>query len=855
MDFFSQTYNALRGPTGAPQSPLETIQRLAGRLSPSTLLADRRAAVLSLKGLSRDWRSEVGETALPGLLEVLENDAEIDSEIAKAVLETLHLLCDVGDASPSAESKALALKYSDEVLKTDKPTQKLFVLLGDQNFYVKYSALQLLATLLHNRRQLVQSYFLKAQDAPANVLGTLDDRREIIRNEGLILIQSLTSQSPDIQKLLAFEGAFDKLFGLIQKEGGVDGGPTVRDCLTCVDGLLRLNTSNQTFFRETGLVGFLTSQLLFPMNLPPQEPTPQEFALQLWDPQKTANVRLVIGILGLLVSSKGSNEAETNLLLRCLVELALASNAPTVLKTQALQLLPANLTFPLISHMVTPYLPVPDTNGEEWDRLEPIVALDALIDLIVLGEYGGNVEGETRQKAKESLLLRTAGATAFENYTRKEELRLMILQAMLPNEARSDPNALRPTPALLQCLAAPPTSPLSPTSLLSTQLAALLFSSLIRSSSRCKQIARQLKPSVVGTSAGQQFFIPADGSPSTSQQPAPPESGDDEPQTLIALLAEHLSLAFLSRTHAASAETERDAREWDRLVIVYLSLLAQWLWEDPKAVREYLENGGLGMLVEPINQTNNVDPIVQGLCAFLLGVCYEFNRDSGEITRSTIHSIITRLSADALIGRMARVREDERFRAIGPEEIVLPYRFPAMHSAPAEEVEVEIWFDWPFVDFWKSNYYTIQRAVTLDPDTLSSASGENAESAMLVVSLQEVIRNQAAQIEELQTQLNSAQSEKQAEVQQVQNKIASAIVASSAEISDLKSQIESLKSELEDVKRKSSDAEKEQEDLLVLLDELSAKRKRDKETMRRVGLEVSEDEGDGDEEDAEAEDD
>ena len=188
MDFFSQTYNALRGPTGAPQSPLEAIQRLAGRLSPSTLLADRRAAVLSLKGLSRDCKADVGHYALSGLLEVLENDAEIDADIGKATLETLVVLCDVGDASPSAESKALGLKHTDEVLKTDKPAQKLFTLLGEQNFYVKYSALQLLATLLHNRRQVVQSYFLKAQNvnAPANVLATLDDRREIIRNGKLI---------------------------------------------------------------------------------------------------------------------------------------------------------------------------------------------------------------------------------------------------------------------------------------------------------------------------------------------------------------------------------------------------------------------------------------------------------------------------------------------------------------------------------------------------------------------------------------------------------------------------------------------------------------------------------------------
>lgn len=45
--------------------------------------------------------------------------------------------------------------------------------------------------------------------------------------------------------------------------------------------------------------------------------------------------------------------------------------------------------------------------------------------------------------------------------------------------------------------------------------------------------------------------------------------------------------------------------------------------------------------------------------------------------------------------------------------------------------------------------------------------------------------------------------------------------------------------------------EKEQEDLLVLLDEVSSKRKRDKDRMRQAGLEVSEDEGDEGDEDEE----
>lgn len=189
MDFLTNTYNALRTPQGGPQSPSETISRLADRLSPSTLLADRRASVLALKGLARDWKAEVSENSLQGLLGVLENDAEIDADIAKAVLETLIILCDVGDASPPADSRTLALRNSDDILKTPTPIQKLFNLLTDTNFYVRYSALQFLGILLHNRRQVVQTYFLSTQTAPAALLSVLEDKREITRNGAYVLRQ------------------------------------------------------------------------------------------------------------------------------------------------------------------------------------------------------------------------------------------------------------------------------------------------------------------------------------------------------------------------------------------------------------------------------------------------------------------------------------------------------------------------------------------------------------------------------------------------------------------------------------------------------------------------------------------
>lgn len=177
MDFLSQTYIALRGPTGAPQLPVDTIAKLNDRLSPSTLLADRRAAVLSLKGLARDCKAEVGERALSGLIQVLQNDAEIDADIGKAVLETLHHLCEVGDVS-----KELGLKHTDAFLANEQATHTLFTLLADSHFYVRYGTLQLLATLLQNRRSVVQGYFLKAPNGAPSIISVLGDEREIIRN-------------------------------------------------------------------------------------------------------------------------------------------------------------------------------------------------------------------------------------------------------------------------------------------------------------------------------------------------------------------------------------------------------------------------------------------------------------------------------------------------------------------------------------------------------------------------------------------------------------------------------------------------------------------------------------------------
>jgi hypothetical protein len=56
-----------------------------------------------------------------------------------------------------------------------------------------------------------------------------------------------------------------------------------------------------------------------------------------------------------------------------------------------------------------------------------------------------------------------------------------------------------------------------------------------------------------------------------------------------------------------------------------------------------------------------------------------------------------------------------------------------------------------------------------------------------------------------------------------------------------------LKEQLGAFEDKRKDVEKEQEDLLVLLDEVTSKRRKDKARLREAGLEVSEDEAEDDE--------
>ena len=56
MDFLTRGYKGLLGEKGQPQTAEDTVIKLCDRAANSTLLEDRRAAILGLKGLSREYK-------------------------------------------------------------------------------------------------------------------------------------------------------------------------------------------------------------------------------------------------------------------------------------------------------------------------------------------------------------------------------------------------------------------------------------------------------------------------------------------------------------------------------------------------------------------------------------------------------------------------------------------------------------------------------------------------------------------------------------------------------------------------------------------------------------------------------
>ncbi|KAM5194814.1 general vesicular transport factor p115 isoform 2-T2 [Mantella aurantiaca] len=291
--------NFLRGVMGGQQSSgvqpsgAETIQKLCDRVASSTLLDDRRDAVRALKSLSKKYRLEVGTQAMDQLLNVLQTDRS-DSEIIGYALDTLYNIVsnDIEEAEENQQVQTddLGVQFTELFMKQQENVTLILSILEEFDFHVRWPGVKLLTTLLKQQGPQVQQIVLVSPMGVSRLMDLLDDSREVIRNDGLLLLQQLTKGNAAIQKIVAFENAFERLLDIITEEGNSDGGIVVEDCLILLQNLLKYNNSNQNFFKEGSYI----------QRMKPWFEVGDDNSG--WSAQKVTNLHLMLQLVRVLVS-------------------------------------------------------------------------------------------------------------------------------------------------------------------------------------------------------------------------------------------------------------------------------------------------------------------------------------------------------------------------------------------------------------------------------------------------------------------------------------------------------------------------------------------------------------------------
>ncbi|XP_041839881.1 general vesicular transport factor p115 isoform X4 [Melanotaenia boesemani] len=334
MNFFR---GVMGGQAAGPQpSGAETIQKLCDRVASSTLLEDRRDAVRALKSLSKKYRMEVGTQAMDHLINILQTDRS-DSEILGYALDTLYnIICndeeEEQDENAQKQADDLGAQFTETFIQDPEHIMLLLTLLEEFDFHVRWPGVKLLTALLKNQGVQVQGIILVSPMGVSRLMDLLADSREVIRNDGLLLLQQLTKSNAAIQKIVAFENAFERLLDIITEEGSSDGGIVVEDCLLLLLNLLKNNSSNQNFFKEGSYI----------QRMKPWFEVGDDNSG--WSAQKVTNLHLMLQLVRVMVSPVNSPGATASCqksmyqcgLLQQLCTILMATGVPADILTETI---------------------------------------------------------------------------------------------------------------------------------------------------------------------------------------------------------------------------------------------------------------------------------------------------------------------------------------------------------------------------------------------------------------------------------------------------------------------------------------------------------------------------------------
>ncbi|KAF9283271.1 hypothetical protein BGZ68_005455 [Mortierella alpina] len=819
MNFLASGLNTLRGQKGQHQTGSETVDRLCERIQHGTLLEDRRAAVQALRSCSREHKRDIGTRGVLVLCKVLQQDA-MDIDICKAVLETLTVLC---QAEADANNVAVLLDMLEEY-----------------DFYVRFHVVSLLSTLVLNNTTRLQECILTSPMGMSRLMALLDDRREIIRNEGLLLLISLTESNADLQKIVAFENAFERLLAIIADEGAISGGIIVQDCLQLVQNLLRYNVSNQNYFRETSCIQRIPA--LFSEEMI-DESGQQDLSMKdIWSDQKGNNMIMVLELIRVLVVPDHSNTAPNQKsmfqsgILQLLVDLSLTSNAPQRVKASALYALAELIRLNKVNQdalskaVIIPAHPPPAPSNDASSVLTPPGRSSAQLSRTSFQSGRGSAQGDYRSLEQRercpaivevvaiavgnyagcTYSVRAAATCLFQSFVLENPDTQMVLATTLNPPPEDNPNTTSsekprsPGTLLLGALQGwQDGNESASTDPYNSWFATVLFSHILQNNARAKAIA-------LAITFGDE------------------ENGED-PVSLIHAIAAALMVAVKEQSDV-------------RVALGYLALLCVWCYDSPKSIKDLLSEGAhLQFLIELINPSSKEDPMVQGLAAFLLGICYEFNWEPDAlISRATIQPIIlSRIGLDHFAACITRVRESKPFKAAVPLMVVLPSeegagRLPGLY------------FDYSFVEFMKKTFERTQKSISISPDQArprqGSMQGHQDASESQFASFQSKINSQSTEIAELKALLDESRrivAQQTQERERYEDTIAGLREEMRMRQDQhwaLEKEHETLRTAHETLGQEHEALSKEHEDLLICLAEQDQELTGLKEHMRSLGI-------------------
>ncbi|KAI9792373.1 MAG: hypothetical protein M1833_001105 [Piccolia ochrophora] len=657
-------FGILQAPTPAKQTATDTIAVLSSRLVSATLLEDRRAAILGLRSFAKEYPASVASGALRGLIGSLSKDAA-DVDTIKVILETLLTLFSPNESSPEA-SDDIALWLADEFTQRQENISVLFDLLDTHDFYSRLYVLQLLSAILSARAERTKECTFSAPLGIGRLVAVLDDRREAVRNEGLLLLTSLTPSSGELQKLVAFENGFDRVFTLITSEGSLShGGIVIQDCLSLLANLLRLNVSNQSFFRETGCVPKLAKLIGDAVRAQESGDGVAEWA----KPQRDKNMWGVLAVLRLFLvhGGLGTQANQTSFwqsgVPMQVLHLAFSAATEMAVRAEALitcaELIRGNAKL----QEAFAQLEVQSSTNEHASGAAGTTVANAVTTVNVIH---GLLDLALIVTATQAFDVRLAACECIKAYFYRHNL---IKMHFLRRAIEGHSSGADETPNIISTILRIPETTRSVDPYRSW-FASMLLLHLVYEDPEAKALAMSVA------------FGDA--------------SKGEEVVTLIQGVTGSLIGGF-------------QQREDERVSVGYLMLLCGWLFEDPDAVNDFLgEGSSVQSLVQAISQGESLGNIVQGLCAVLLGILYEFSTKDSPIPRATLHPILSsRLGREQYIDRITRLREHPLLR----DYEVLPQGLEGdlMDGLP------KVLFDKVFVDFLKDNSSRLIRAVDRDP--------------------------------------------------------------------------------------------------------------------------------------------